>query len=267
MIVKLPSIFPFIARLPSGDGAGLPRLHSPSRVQSARATSLLNCPAAAPERVHWLESALSKLAWHGPRLERGAIGMPHLSSGKPAILPRGSLCRLLDLTQAPRWRAKSCNQSEAARMPRISRDRPRFKMASTICASPGPEFSEETATGGRDQEAMRMWLGKCSSRDAVTLPLEVNFCNMRPDPRLMEAAQIEVDTLERDNLITSCRVSIVAPETGSRLSADNIRIVVLAGPRMLCAEGDSRWFRCLRHPWPEKVEPDARPDRASSSVR
>ena len=37
------------------------------------------------------------------------------------------------------------------------------------------------------------------------VPLEVYFCNMLPDAKLVAAAQLEVDSLERDNPITSCQ--------------------------------------------------------------
>jgi hypothetical protein len=107
------------------------------------------------------------------------------------------------------------------------------------------------------QKTMRIWAGNCSSKGAMTVPLEVNFYNMRPDPELVEAAQTEVDSLERDNPITSCRVTVTAPLTASRHSTYDVRIVVLAGSSMFRVEHDSLWPRSVLHPWPEKAAPDA----------
>jgi hypothetical protein len=109
----------------------------------------------------------------------------------------------------------------------------------------------------RHQTTLRMWAGNCSSQGAMTVPLEVNFYNMLPDPELVEAAQTEVNSLERDNPITSCRVTVGPPDTASKHSPYDVRIVVLAGSKMVRVECDSRWSRSAWHPWSEKAEPDA----------
>ncbi len=68
----------------------------------------------------------------------------------------------------------------------------------------------------------------------MTLPLEVNFCNMPREPTLEAAAQEEVRSLESNHCLVSCRVSV----TRSKAKYD-IRIVALTGPSMFCAHCDT----------------------------
>jgi len=93
----------------------------------------------------------------------------------------------------------------------------------------------------------------------MTLPLEINFWNMPPEPCIEAAAQNELLSLEPGNSITSCRVKVTRSETGLHHSSYAVQIVVLAGPKMLRFEGDSTWSRILRHAGDlgsKKGEPD-----------
>jgi len=94
----------------------------------------------------------------------------------------------------------------------------------------------------------------------MTLPLEVNFWNMSPEPSLEAAARDELCSLEPDEALTSCRVSVKRSRAGYTEARYHIQVVVLAGPKMLRAGCDSLWSRLLRHPiapWSESVELDA----------
>jgi hypothetical protein len=68
----------------------------------------------------------------------------------------------------------------------------------------------------------------------MTLPLEVSFWNMPPEPTLVAAVESELHSLAPTNPITSCRVRV----THSALSANSsydVHIVVLSGSRRLRA--------------------------------
>jgi hypothetical protein len=93
----------------------------------------------------------------------------------------------------------------------------------------------------------------------MTLPLEVNFWNMPPEPSLEAAARDELCSLKPDEPLTSCRVSVRRSKAGSTEPRYDVQVVVLAGPKMLRAGCDSPWSRLLRHavaPWSQSVEPD-----------
>lgn len=73
----------------------------------------------------------------------------------------------------------------------------------------------------------------------MTVPLEVNFWNMPQEPGLEAAAKDEVRSLELDNHLTSCRVSVRRSKDRSSRLSYNIRVAVLSGAKLLSAESDS----------------------------
>jgi hypothetical protein len=75
----------------------------------------------------------------------------------------------------------------------------------------------------------------------MTLPLQVDFWNMPPDPDIEVAAQNEANSLECENPITSCRVTVTRGD-----GCYAVQIVVLAGSKMLRFERDSRLCRIMR---------------------
>jgi hypothetical protein len=90
----------------------------------------------------------------------------------------------------------------------------------------------------------------------MTLPLEVNFWNMPPEPSLEAAAEEEVRCLEPEQPLTSCRVSVRRSQVDSSHAAYDVKIVVLAGPTMFCAGYDSPWYRLMRQavaPWSRRA--------------
>src|SRR5271166_3941017 len=82
---------------------------------------------------------------------------------------------------------------------------------------------------------------------------------MPPEPSLEAAAQDELCALQPDQPLTSCRVSVRRTQEGSVQPSYDVQVVVLAGPKMLCAGCHSSWSQWLRHavtPWNQRLEPD-----------
>jgi hypothetical protein len=66
---------------------------------------------------------------------------------------------------------------------------------------------------------------------------------MPQEPSLEAAAEDEVRSLELDNPLTSCRVSVSRSKHGSHPPSYNIRIAVLSGAKLLSAE-----YECSHDP-------------------
>src|ERR1700722_17304401 len=97
----------------------------------------------------------------------------------------------------------------------------------------------------------------------MTLPLEVSFWNMRPEPNLIAAVKNELHSIRPTHPITSCRVRVLRSNGRSASPSYDIQIVMLSGSRLLRAAGDSpvsRFFKRLNARWSrnedrETVEP------------
>lgn len=85
----------------------------------------------------------------------------------------------------------------------------------------------------------------------MTLPLEVDFCNMPCEPGLEAAAQDELRGLEPAKHLTSCRVRITRLRAESTYPRYDVRIVVLSGAHMASADCGSSWSRYLSGDGPE----------------
>lgn len=91
----------------------------------------------------------------------------------------------------------------------------------------------------------------------MTLPLEVSFWNMPPEPTLVAAVENELHSLEPSNPITSCRVSVTHSPAQSVDPSYHIQIVVLSGSRLLCSRGGSSLLKRLCARWSRREKPEA----------